>query len=86
MSSRSGKKTSTSVIPASAKRLPEIGGERLVGFEQNFAGLAIDDVGDAVGAFEIGQRRANLRDFGLDQFLEEVVGDALVRADNHFLD
>src|SRR6202035_284920 len=55
-----------------------------VGFQQNFAGLAIDDVGDAIGAFQVGQRRANLRNFGLDQFLEEVVGDALVRADNHF--
>src|ERR1700730_3278649 len=66
------------------KRLPEVSGQRLVGFEQDFAGLAIDDVGDAVSAFEIGERRANLRNFGLDQFLEEVVGDALVRADNHF--
>src|SRR6202035_4380306 len=55
-----------------------------VGFQQNFAGLAIDDVGDAIGAFQVGQRRANLRNFGLDQFLEEVIGDALVRADNHF--
>ena len=66
------------------KRLPEFGGQRLVGFQQDFAGLAVDDVGDAVGAFEVGQCRANLRDLRLDQFLEEIFGDALVRADDHF--
>src|SRR5882762_8561332 len=69
---------------ALGKRLPEIGGQRLVGLEQDFAGLAIDDVGDAVSALEVGKSRANLGDLGLDQFLEEGFGDALVRADDHF--
>src|SRR5258705_52143 len=67
------------------KSLPEFRGQRLIGFEQNFAGLAVDHVGDAVRAFEVGQCRANLRNFRLDQFLEEVFGDALVRADNHLI-
>ena len=84
MSSRSGKNTSTSVMPRFGERLPEFGRQRLVGFQQNFAGLPVDDVGHAVRAFEVRQRRANLRNLGLDQFLEEIFGDALVRADNHF--
>src|SRR6202012_5221547 len=67
-----------------AERLPEFRRKRLVRFEQDFAGLAIDDVGDAVGAFEVGQSGTNLRDLGLDEFLEEIFGDALVRADDHF--
>src|SRR6266849_4557408 len=67
------------------KRLPHIGGERLVGFQQNFAGLAVDDVRDAVRAFQVRQRRAHLRNLGLDQFLEQIFGDALVRSDNHIL-
>ena len=71
MSSRSGKKTSTSVMPRFGKRLPEVGGQGLVGFEQNFAGLAVDNVGDAVSAFEVGQSSANLGDFGLDEFLAQ---------------
>ncbi len=66
------------------KRLPHIRRDRLIGFEQDFAGLAIDHVGDAVRAFEVRQRRANLRNLGLDQLFEKVFGDALVRADKHF--
>src|SRR5882757_2536309 len=69
---------------ALGKRLPEIGGQRLVGLEQDFTGLAVDDVGHAVSALEVGKGRANLGDLGLDQFLEEGFGDALVRADDHF--
>ena len=37
-----------------AERRPDFGGQRLVGFEQHFAGLAVHQVGDGVGAFEIG--------------------------------
>ena len=35
------------------KRRPDFGGQRLVGFEQHFAGLAVHQIGDGVGAFEI---------------------------------
>src|SRR5467141_349018 len=70
---------------AFGKRLPELGGQRLIGLEQNFAGLAVDDVGDAVSALEVHQGRAYLRNFRLDQFLEEIFGNALVRANNHFI-
>src|SRR5208282_5215406 len=66
------------------KGLPKIGGQRLVGFEQHLARLAIDDVGDAVSAFEIGKGRANLGNARLDQFLEESFGDALVGAHDDF--
>src|SRR6266705_467904 len=65
--------------------LPELRGQWLIGFEQNFSRLAVDDVGDAVSAFEVGQGGANLGNFRLDQFLEEILGDALVRTDNHFI-
>ena len=71
--------------PAVGKSLPKFGGQRLVGFEQHLTGLPVDDVGDAIGAFEVSERRANLGNFGLDQFLKEVFGDALVRADNHLI-
>src|ERR1700739_4901316 len=39
------------------KGLPDLGGERLVGLQQHFAGLAVNHVGDAVGAFEVRERR-----------------------------
>ena len=53
-----GKKTSTSVMPASANACPDFRRQRLVGFQQNFAGLPVDQVADRVRAFEIGQRHA----------------------------
>ncbi len=70
---------------AFGKGLPEVRGQRLVGFQQHFAGLAVDDVGDAVCALEVGKRGAHLGNLGFDEFLEERFGDALVRADNHFI-
>ncbi len=70
---------------ALGKSLPEFGRQRLVGFQQNFTGLAVDHVGDAVGAFEVHQCRADLRDLGLDEFLEEIFCDAPVRADDYLL-
>src|SRR6266550_3825537 len=51
---------------AFGKRLPELGGQRLVGFQQDFPGLAIDDIGDAVGALQVGQRGAHLGNLRLD--------------------
>ena len=67
------------------ERSPDLGGQRLVGFEQHFAGLPVHQIGDGVGAFEI--RDGNVRGghLGLDQFLVERFGDALVRADQHFV-
>jgi hypothetical protein len=52
-SSRSGKNTSTSVMPASAMRRPHFRGQRLVGFEQHFAGLAVHQFAYGDGAFQI---------------------------------
>ncbi len=66
------------------KGLPEFGGQRLVGFEQNFTGLAIDDVGYAEGALEVGQRDADLGNLGFDELFKEIFGNALVCADNDF--
>ena len=51
---------------AFGKRLPELGGQRLVGFEQDFPSLAIDDIGDAVGPLQVGQRGAHLGNLRLD--------------------
>src|SRR5262249_35112711 len=65
--------------------LPEVSGQRLVGLEQNFAGGSVDDIGNAEGAFEVSKGRANLADLGLDEFLKERFGNALVRADDDFL-
>ena len=67
------------------ERSPDFGGQRLVGFEENFSGLPVHEIGDGVGAFEI--RDGNVRggDLGLDEFLVERFGDALVRADQHFV-
>ena len=39
------------------ERSPDFRGQRLVGFEQHFAGLAVHQIGDGVGAFEIRQRK-----------------------------
>ena len=61
-SSRSGKKTSTLGDARFGERCPDFGGQRLVGFEQNFAGLAIDEIRDGVRAFEIRASDRNLRD------------------------
>ena len=72
-------------MPASGKRRPDLRGQRLVGFEQHFAGLAIDQIGDGVGAFEVGERNVHLGDLGLYQFLVERLGDAPVRRDQHFV-
>ena len=67
------------------ERSPDFGGQRLVGFEQNFSGLPVHEIGDGVGALEI--RDGNVRggNLGLDEFLVERFGDALVRADQHFV-
>src|SRR6266851_4050777 len=70
---------------AFGKRLPQLGSQRFIGFQQNLARLAVDDVGDAVSAFEVSKRCANLGNLRFDQFLEEILGDALMRADNHFI-
>jgi len=69
MSSRSSNNISTFVMPPSANACHRSAGQRLVGFEQDFAGLAVDDVGDAVSAFESRQGpQRNLGDLGLDEF------------------
>src|SRR5579885_3292694 len=65
--------------------LPELRGERLVGFEKHFTGLTVHDVRDGVGAFEIGESGADLGNFRLDELLEEVFVDAFVRADDDLL-
>jgi len=52
MSSRSGRHVDFGDA-AFGKRLPEIGGQRLIGLEQNFAGLAVDDAANAVSALEV---------------------------------
>ena len=64
---------------------PDFGGQRAVGFEQHFAGLAIDQVGDRVGALEIGQGYVHLGHLGFHQFLVERFGDAPVRGDEHVI-
>src|SRR5207249_2411580 len=65
--------------------LPKVRGQRLIGFEHDFAGLPVDHVGDAVRAFKVGQRSAYLGNLRFDQFLEQGFGDALVGADNHLV-
>ena len=67
------------------ERSPDFGGQRLVGFEQDFSGLPVHEIGDGVGALEI--RDGNVRggNLGLDEFLVQRFGDALVRADQHFV-
>ena len=67
------------------ERGPNLGGQRLVGFQQNFSGLAVYQIGNRVRAFEIGQRHVRRGHLGLDQFLVQSLGDALVRAHQHFL-
>src|SRR4029077_639439 len=58
--------------PTFGKCLPDFRCQRLIRFEQNFTGLAIDHVGYGIGAFKVLQRRANLRHARLDHFLEEI--------------
>ena len=68
------------------KRRPDFGGQRLVGFEQHFAGLAVHQIGDGVGAFEVGHAtRAPAGTLALTSSLYSGFGDALVRADQHFV-
>src|SRR5208282_3201667 len=59
---------------------PVVGGERLIGLEQHFAGLPVHDVGHGEGAFQVGQFRGYLGHPGLHQFLVQRFGDAPVGA------
>ena len=63
---------------------PHFGGERLVRFEQHFAGLAVHQLADGDGAFEIGRADFHLVDARLHELLVERLGNALVRADEDF--
>ena len=64
-------------------RRPHFRRQRLVRFEQHFAGLAVHQLADRDGAFEISYADFHLRDARLHQFLVERFADALVRADQH---
>ena len=64
-----------------ADRGPHFRRQRLVRFEQHFAGLPIHQLADRDCAFEIGDADFDLRHARLHQFLVERLGDALVRAD-----
>ena len=65
-------------------RSEHLGRERLVGFEQNFAGLSVHQLADGDGAFQIGWSNFHLRDARLAQLLEKRLGNALVRANQSF--
>ena len=74
-SSRSGKKTSNSVMPASIS-LPSTGRRSARCWPRpDFAGRHVDHVGGHVGAFEIVGRDFDLLDLRLLDFLEERRGD-----------
>ncbi len=83
-SSRSGKKTSKLVMPASISLLTTVGGQFLIGVDHDFAGGHVDDVGSDEGAFEIVDRDFNLRDLVLDDFLHQAGGDFAALRDNGF--
>ena len=72
-------------MPASAMEAHISGSQRLVGFEQHFAGLAIHQLADGDGAFEVHHADFHLIHLGLDQILVQGFGDALVRSDQHFV-
>src|SRR5258708_27697693 len=67
------------------KGLPEGCGKRLIGLEQDFAGLAVDDVRDTESPFEVGERSAHLRDLGPDEFYEKILGNAFMRSDDQVM-
>ncbi len=67
------------------QRGPDFRGHGLVGLEQHFARLPVDQIAHGVGAFEVCQRNMRLRDLGFDQFLVERLGDAAVSGDEHFV-
>jgi hypothetical protein len=58
--------------------------ERLVGFEQYFAGLSVDKFADGNGAFKIGWSNLHLRYARLAKLLEKRLGNAFVRAHKSF--
>ena len=70
-SSRSGKKTSNSSMPASISLASAGGGQFAVGVDQHFAGGHIHHVGDDVSAFQIVDGHFHLRDLGLLNFLDQ---------------
>src|SRR6202167_2787878 len=61
-------------------RCPHFRGQRLVGFQQHFAGLAIHQLAYGYRSFQVGHADFGLGDARLHQFLVEWLGDALVRA------
>ena len=68
-----------------SERRPDFRRERFIGFEQHFAGLPVYQVRDRVSAFQIGDAHMSGGNLGLHQFLVDRFGDALVRADQHFI-
>ena len=68
-----------------AERRPDLRGQRLVGFEQHFAGLPVHQIRDRVGALEIRNALRARRAPWPYQFLVQRFRDALVRADQHFV-
>src|SRR5271168_2572953 len=62
-------------------RSPHLCSQRLVGFQQHFASLAIHQFAYGDGGFQVSHADFGLSDARLHQFLVEWLGDALVRSD-----
>ena len=66
-----------------ANRTPHFRRQRLIGFQQNFAGLPVHQLADGDRAFQIGRTDFRLCHARLGQFLVQRLADAFVRAHQH---
>ena len=69
-------------MPASMSLPIVAAGQLLIGLDQDFAGLHVDDVGGDVGAFEIVGGDFHLLDLRLLDFLEDAGGDLAALRDD----